>query len=45
MLNPDLSKLEAGPGADVIRAELGFATEEPVFIYQLRHPDLAPVSP
>jgi hypothetical protein len=35
MLNPDLSKLEAGPGTDVIRAELGFATKEPVLIYRL----------
>ncbi len=43
LLNPDLSKLEAGPGADVIRAELGFATKEPVLIYHLgtAHPEMA----
>ena len=36
ILNPDLSKLDANAGADVIRAELGFATKEPLLRYALR---------
>ena len=35
LLNPDLSKLEANPGGDVIRAELGLATKEPLLRYAL----------
>jgi glyoxylase-like metal-dependent hydrolase (beta-lactamase superfamily II) len=35
LLNPDLSKLETGPGADVIRAELGFGTTESLLSYRL----------
>lgn len=40
LLNPDLSKLEANPGGDVIAAELGFATKEPLLRYELRHSEL-----
>jgi glyoxylase-like metal-dependent hydrolase (beta-lactamase superfamily II) len=35
LLNPDLSKLDANVGADVIRAELGFGTREPLLRYIL----------
>jgi len=35
LLNPDLSKLDENVGADVIRAELGFATREPLLRYAL----------
>jgi len=35
ILNPDLSALARGPGADVIRAELGFETAEPLLRYAL----------
>jgi glyoxylase-like metal-dependent hydrolase (beta-lactamase superfamily II) len=36
LLNPDLSQLAAVPGAEVVRAELGFATKEPLLAYHLR---------
>ena len=35
LLNPDLSKLDENVGADVIRAELGFATRERLLVYNL----------
>lgn len=35
LLNPDLSKLGDGAGADVIRAELGYGTAEPLLRYAL----------
>jgi glyoxylase-like metal-dependent hydrolase (beta-lactamase superfamily II) len=35
LLNPDLSKLEDNVGADVIRAELGFGTREPLLRYRI----------
>lgn len=35
LLDPDLSKLDGGRGADVIRAELGFGTPEPLRTYTL----------
>ncbi len=35
ILNPDLSKLDRNLGADVIRAELGFETTEPLLRYAL----------
>jgi glyoxylase-like metal-dependent hydrolase (beta-lactamase superfamily II) len=35
LLNPDLSKLDGNLGADVIRAELGFAGREPLLRYAL----------
>jgi glyoxylase-like metal-dependent hydrolase (beta-lactamase superfamily II) len=38
MLNPNLSKLEATPGGDVIRAELGYATHEPLLRYSSSSP-------
>lgn len=36
LLNPDLSKLDENAGADVIRAELGYGTTEPLLRYVLR---------
>ena len=35
LLNPDLSRLDDNLGADVIRAELGYATKEPLLRYVL----------
>jgi glyoxylase-like metal-dependent hydrolase (beta-lactamase superfamily II) len=35
LLDPDLSKLGELPGADVIRAELGFGSAEPLLRYRL----------
>lgn len=35
LLDPDLSKLGEGQGADVVRAELGFGSAEPLLSYQL----------
>ena len=33
LMNPDLSRLDENLGADVIRAELGYATKEPLLRY------------
>ena len=33
LLNPDLSRLDENLGADVIRAELGYGTREPLLLY------------
>jgi hypothetical protein len=33
LLNPDLSRLDDNLGADVIRAELGYGTREPLLRY------------
>ncbi|GAC1578094.1 MAG: MBL fold metallo-hydrolase [Candidatus Elarobacter sp.] len=35
LLNPDLAKLDENLGADVIRAELGYGTDEPLLRYAL----------
>jgi hypothetical protein len=39
LLNPDLSRLGDDLGADVIRAELGYATREPLLRYFLPSDD------
>lgn len=36
LLNPDLSRLDENLGADVIRAELGYDTHEPLLLYTFR---------